>query len=44
MKKISLLLPLILLFTAGLAQQNKRTIITTDGEIDDVDTFIRFLL
>ncbi|MEH6682799.1 MAG: DUF1593 domain-containing protein [Sediminicola sp.] len=45
MKKIGLLLPLILLSMAGLAQQtNKRTIVTTDGEIDDVDTFIRFLL
>ena len=31
---------------AGMAQeaQLKRTIVTTDGEIDDVDTFIRMLL
>lgn len=38
-------MPFILLCTACLAQQyNKRTIVTTDGEIDDVDTFVRFLL
>ncbi len=45
MKNISLFLPFLFLFTLGFAQQtNKRTIVTTDGEIDDVDTFIRFLM
>ena len=45
MKNISLLLFCICLCTICPAQQNnKRTIVTTDGEIDDVDTFIRFLM
>ena len=45
MKKINLLLPLLFMITFGFSQHdNKRTIITTDGEIDDVDTFIRFLM
>ncbi|WP_234416368.1 nucleoside hydrolase-like domain-containing protein [Flagellimonas amoyensis] len=34
----------ISLFGQQMQKDTKRTIVTTDGEIDDVDTFIRFLL
>lgn len=44
MKKISLIISLLVLVSSSFAQENKRTIVTTDGEIDDVDTFLRFLL
>ena len=39
------MLALFFSFAIGFSQSTlKRTIVTTDGEIDDVDTFIRFLL
>ncbi len=45
MKKTLLFLASIFTLSLCFAQENmKRTIVTTDGEIDDVDTFIRFLL
>ena len=44
MKRISLIISLLVLVSSSFAQENKRTIVTTDGEIDDVDTFLRFLL
>ncbi|MEA1787078.1 DUF1593 domain-containing protein [Arenibacter sp. GZD96] len=45
MKKTLLFLALIFSLTLCFAQNTmKRTIVTTDGEIDDVDTFIRYLL
>ncbi|MFX0557783.1 DUF1593 domain-containing protein [Maribacter sp. CXY002] len=45
MKKWALLMLLAFALSHITAQQTpKRTIVTTDGEIDDVDTFIRFLL
>ncbi len=47
MKKLNLLLSLFLLFNQALTAQTNhkaRTIVTTDGEIDDVDSFIRMLL
>jgi len=45
MRKFGLLLALLSTFSTLMAQQDhKRTIVTTDGEIDDVDTFIRFLM
>jgi Protein of unknown function (DUF1593) len=45
MKKLFFALLLLLSSSALLhAQQKPRTIITTDGEIDDVDSFIRMLL
>lgn len=45
MTKFNLLLPLLFMSFSVMAQQDhKRTIVTTDGEIDDVDTFIRFLM
>jgi hypothetical protein len=42
-----ILLTMTLLFgmlQTGVAQNKPRTIVTTDGEIDDVDSFIRMLL
>lgn len=42
-----LLVPLIFCFTSSYAQNKSvlpRTIVTTDGELDDVDSFIRMLL
>lgn len=45
MKKILLCLTAMLLSFGSFAKGNlPRTIVTTDGEIDDVDTFIRMLL
>lgn len=45
MTKFNLLLPLLFMSFSIMAQQeHKRTIVITDGEIDDVDTFIRFLM
>ncbi|WP_246160874.1 DUF1593 domain-containing protein [Maribacter flavus] len=45
MKNILLLSLGLAFITMGWAQETmKRTIVTTDGEIDDVDTFIRYLL
>ncbi|MEI8074095.1 MAG: DUF1593 domain-containing protein [Bacteroidota bacterium] len=45
MKKIVLVLALFLGFNQSFAYPKlPRTIVTTDGEIDDVDTFIRMLL
>jgi Protein of unknown function (DUF1593) len=47
MKKNNLFLILFLLLTQSIAAQTNqkaRTIVTTDGEIDDVDSFIRMLL
>lgn len=45
MKKLLVLFATLLLSLGALAKGNlPRTIITTDGEIDDVDTFIRMLL
>ncbi len=45
MKKIILFSTLFLLSFFSFSKSNQpRTIITTDGEIDDVDTFIRMLL
>lgn len=45
MKKIFLCLTALLLSFGSFAKGNlPRTIVTTDGEIDDVDTFIRMLL
>lgn len=39
------LLPIILLFISAIGfAQKPRTIVTTDGEIDDVDSFVRMLL
>jgi hypothetical protein len=46
-KKTNLFLLLFLLLIQSLTAQNNhkaRTIVTTDGEIDDVDSFIRMLL
>ena len=43
MKKIFLAI-IIFICIDGVAQQKPRTIITTDGEIDDVDSYIRMLL
>jgi hypothetical protein len=44
-KRIACFLAVFCTFTSGIGQSPlKRTIVTTDGEIDDVDTFIRFLL
>ena len=46
MKSFFALLFVLFTLSIGQAQQpeRKRTIVTTDGEIDDVDTFIRMLL
>lgn len=45
MKKIVLIILLFLGYQQSFAYQKlPRTIVTTDGEIDDVDTFIRMLL
>lgn len=45
MKKIIFLLLLCLFWATAFAQSLKpRTIVTTDGELDDVDSFIRLLL
>lgn len=45
MKNWKIALVLSMTFTSVTAQeQPKRTIVTTDGEIDDVDTFIRYLM
>ena len=48
MAKHSLLLLLLMTSTIVMSQSNlsvqPRTIVTTDGEIDDVDSFIRMLL
>ncbi|MDC6389229.1 DUF1593 domain-containing protein [Maribacter sp. PR1] len=45
MKKLLSFFYLVITFSFCFAQDDvKRTIVTTDGEIDDVDTFIRFLL
>lgn len=44
MKKIALLLLVLPFCIAAFAKPLIRTIITTDGEIDDVDTYIRMLL
>ncbi|MGB5666998.1 MAG: nucleoside hydrolase-like domain-containing protein [Maribacter sp.] len=49
MKKIILYIPLVMLWFSSSAYsqmtvEKPRTIITTDGEIDDVDSFIRMLL
>jgi hypothetical protein len=45
MKKLSFFLIATSILTSCLAQEvPRRTIVTTDGEIDDVDTFLRFLL
>jgi len=45
MKKIVLLVALLIGLTQAFAYNKlPRTIVTTDGEIDDVDTFIRMLL
>jgi hypothetical protein len=45
MKKFLLLFALFIVFDQAFAYQKlPRTIVTTDGEIDDVDTFIRMLL
>jgi len=46
MKKYIVLWAIMGAFTFGLhaQQQRVKTIVTTDGEIDDVDTFIRMLL
>lgn len=45
MKKLFILFTAVLISFGALAKGNlPRTIVTTDGEIDDVDTFIRMLL
>lgn len=41
---ILLFLTTFTIFQMGAQNQPKRTIVTTDGEIDDVDTFIRYLM
>lgn len=44
MKKLLTLFVFMMVVMASMAGTLKRTIITTDGEIDDVDTYIRMLL
>lgn len=45
MKRIIVLFCFFFVSVAGFTQSNKpRTIVTTDGELDDVDSFIRMLL
>ncbi len=44
MTRLYLLIPLLLLLASAPASAQVRTVITTDGEIDDVDSFIRMLL
>lgn len=44
MKKIAALVVFMVFAVVSIAAPLKRTIITTDGEIDDVDTYIRMLL
>jgi hypothetical protein len=45
MRKIVSIILLMLVATISIAQSSKpRTIVTTDGELDDVDSFIRLLL
>lgn len=39
-----MLLAVVLNFGTAMAQTKPRTIVTTDGELDDVDSFIRLLL
>ena len=44
MKKISTLFLFIAVHVFLIGQPLPRTIVTTDGELDDVDSFIRMLL
>ena len=44
MKQLIYVLPLLLLLAPAPASAQARTVVTTDGEIDDVDSFIRMLL
>ncbi len=44
MTRLRSLLPLLLILATSPAFAQPRTVVTTDGEIDDVDSFIRLLL